>query len=75
MFHAFTIIPCRIQKWLKPLQTKYFKMRITLIVLLLFVANSSIAQKNKKVKLDLKNVVVIGQMASTTDNAVLVVYK
>lgn len=46
---------------------KFFKMKTTLIIFLLLVANFTIAQKDKKAKLALTNVVIIGQMDAPAD--------
>ena len=42
-------------------------MKITLIILLLFVANFSVAQKSKNPKMGLTNAVIIGQMDNSAD--------
>ena len=42
-------------------------MKTTLIILLLFVANVSVAQKKKDFKLGLTNAVIIGQMDNSAD--------
>lgn len=42
-------------------------MKATLIILLLFVANVSVAQKKKDVQLGLTNAIIIGQMDNSAD--------
>lgn len=42
-------------------------MKATLIILLLFVANLSVAQKKRDAKLELTNAIIIGQMDNSAD--------